>query len=154
MSAKKKVVHEISSMVIHMAMAVILLTVASMVFYVGAKKAYSFGYEIFNDRPVAADPGTDKLFVVEKGMSRTQCMDNLEKSGLIRDKYVALIQSYFFEYDIYPGTYTLNTSMTTKEILLELNEAPSEPLPLETKTAPAVSSETEAVTKEIIEGDE
>ncbi|MBP3701363.1 MAG: aminodeoxychorismate lyase, partial [Lachnospiraceae bacterium] len=72
MSAKKKVVNQVSSMVIHVAMAVILLTVAAMVFYVGIKKAYAFGYDIFNDQPMAEAPGTDKLFVVEKGMSRTQ----------------------------------------------------------------------------------
>ena len=154
MSAKKKVVNQVSSLVIHVAMAVILLTLAAMVFYVCVKKAYSFGYDIFDDQPVAEDPGTDKLFVVEKDMSRVQCMDNLEKSGLVRDKYVALIQSYFFEFDIYPGTYTLNTSMTTKEILAELNEEPDEPMVLETAPAVAVAQETEAVTKEIIEGDE
>ena len=154
MSAKKKVVKELSSVVIHIAMAVILLTVATMVIYVGSKKSYAFGYALFNDQPVHADPGTDKLFVVEEGTSRAQCMDNLEKSGLIRDKNVALLQSYFFEYDIYPGTYTLNTSMTTKEILIELNEEPSEPLVLETGAAVAPAAETEAATKEVIEGDE
>ncbi len=153
MSAKKKVVNQVSSMVIHVALAVILLTVAAMVFYVGIKKAYSFGYGIFNDQPMAEKPGTDKLFVVEKGMSRSQCMDNLEKSGLVQDKNVALIQSYFFEYDIYPGTYTLNTAMTTKEILAELNEKPAEPVVKETEKQ-TVAPETEAVTKEIIEGDE
>ncbi len=126
MSAKKKVVNQVSSAVIHMAMAVILLTVAAMVFYVGAKKAYSFGYEIFSDQAVAEEPGTDKLFVVEKGMGRVECMDHLERSGLIKNKTIGLIQSIFFEYDIYPGTYTLNTSMTTKEILLKLNEMPLE----------------------------
>ena len=151
MSAKKKVVKELSSVVIHLATAVIVLTVATMLLYVGAKNAYSFGYDIFSDTSVHSAPGTDKLFVVEEGMSRSQCMDNLEKSGLIRDKSVALIQSYFFDYEIYPGTYTLNTSMTTKEILNELNQEPLEPLPIETKRA---AVETEAATKEIIEGEE
>lgn len=154
MSAKKKVVKELSSAVIHLAMAVILLTVAAMVFYVGAKKAYAFGYDFFNDLPVHSAPGTDKLFVVEEEMSRAKCMDNLEKSGLIRNKTVALVQSYFFEYDIYPGTYTLNTSMTTKEILIELNEKPSEPLPVKTKKASEPVKEEKAPTKEVIEGDE
>ena len=153
MSAKKKAVNQISSFGIHAALTVILLTVAAMVFFVGIKKAYSFGYEIFNDKPVAEAPGTDKLFVVEKGMSRAQCMDHLEKSGLIRDKNIALIQAFFFEYEIYPGTYTLNNSMTVKEILAELNEAPAEPLPIETEPS-VTEAETEAVTKEIIEGDE
>ena len=154
MSAKKKVVNQVSSLVIHMALSVILLTVAAMVFYVGIKKAYSFGYAIFSDQPMAEAPGTDKLFVVEEDMSRMQCMDNLEKAGLIRNKTVAFIQSYFFECEIYPGTYTLNTAMTAKEILMELNEEPSEPLPIETQAVPAPASETEAVTKEVIEEDE
>ena len=69
MSSSKKVVKELSSVVIHLAMGVILLTVAAMLMFVGAKKAYSFGYDIFNDQSVHAAPGTDKLFVVEEGTS-------------------------------------------------------------------------------------
>ena len=153
MSTSKKKANQISSIVIQAALGVILVTVAAMVFFVGIKKAYSFGYEIFSVEPVAAAPGTDKMFVVEEGTSKAQCMDNLEKAGLIRDKNIALIQEYFFEYKIYPGTYTLNTSMTIKEILAELNEKPEAPTEAESKeTVP--QSAAEAETKEIIEGDD
>lgn len=153
MSSKKKTVNQISSIIIHIAIAVIVITVVAMLFFVGIKKANAFGYSIFSDTPVAADPGVDKLFVVEEGMSRSQCMDNLEKAGLIRDKNVALIQSYFYEYDIYPGTYTLNTSMTVKEILAELNEKPVATTEAETE-AETETTEEARETKEIIEGDE
>ena len=38
-----------------------------------------------------------------------------------------LFQSRFYDYDkIYPGTYTLNTSMTSKEILQKLSEKPED----------------------------
>lgn len=151
MSTKKKNVNKISSVIIQTALGVILITIAAMIFYVGAKKAYSFGYEILSCKPVSEAPGTDKLFVVEEGMSKAQCMENLEKSGLIRDKNIALIQEFIFEYDIYPGTYTLNTSMTVKEILAELNEKPEA---AQTEAAaPKTSEVTDAETKEIIEGD-
>ena len=154
MSAKKKVWHQVSSLVIQLAITVIALTVAAMVFFVGIKKAYRFGYDVFDTSAVAEYPGTDKLFVVEKGTNRAQCMDNLEKSGLIQDKNVAWIQSYFFDCEIYPGTYTLNTSMSTKEILTLLSVEPDEPIKLESRTVEEKIQETEAGTKEIIEGDE
>ena len=44
--------------------------------------------------------------------------------GLIRNELAVRIQKMFYDYEIYPGTYTLNTSMTSKEILQVLNEKP------------------------------
>ncbi len=126
MSTSKKKAGQISSAVIRVALTVIFYTVVVMAFVVGIRAAFSFGYEVFDSGSVAEAPGTDKLFVVEEGMSSAECMDSLEKSGLIRDKNVAMIQEFFYQYDIYPGTYTLNTSMTTKEILQALNDGPAE----------------------------
>ena len=153
MSANKKKTNQITAAIIQTAMMVIFVTIMAMVFYAGIKKAYSFGYAIFGSGPVAEPPGTDKVFVVEEGMSTSECLDNLEKSGLIRDKNVALIQELFFEYEIYPGTYTLNTSMSVREILAELNEKPPEETTKAAPETPAPTS-TEEETREIIEGDE
>ena len=33
---------------------------------------------------------------------------------------------WFYDYEIYPGTYELSTAMTSKEILQALNEKPKE----------------------------
>lgn len=153
MSSKKKKANQISTMVIQPALTVIFITIAAMIFFIGVKKAYSFGYELFGCEPVAEAPGTDKLFVIEEGMSKSKCMDNLEKAGLIRNKKVALFQQFIYEYDMYPGTYTLNTSMTIKEILAEFNEKPEETTEAET-TAAAPETSAPAETKEIIEGDD
>lgn len=44
---------------------------------------------------------------------------------LIKSEFAFIFQSKFYDYEtIYPGTYTLNTSMTSKEILQQLNEKP------------------------------
>ena len=45
----------------------------------------------------------------------------LEKDGLIHNRYSFIIQAMVYEYEIQPGTYTLNTSMTSRKILEELS---------------------------------
>lgn len=156
MSNTNKTVKQISSAVIQTAMTVIFLTIVVMVFYVAIRKAYRFGQEVFDMSPMAEAPGVDKLFIVEDGVSTMQCLESLEGAGLIRDKNIARFLEFFFEYEIYPGTYTLNTSMTVKEILAELNEKPPEETAAETTAAAATAAETtsSAETKEIIEGDD
>lgn len=164
---KKKTVDRISHAIIHIALTVIILTGIAMLFYTGIKKAYAAGYSLLGTSAVAEEPGTDKLFVVEEGMSKSECMSDLKKAGLIRDSYIALFQEWFYELDIYPGTYTLNTSMTVREILEELNKEPE--TVAETQEEPETAgaqTETEApeegngeeqesgMTREVIEGDD
>lgn len=163
---KKKTVDRISHTIIQIALVIIILTGIAMLFYTGIKKAYAVGYSLLGTSAVAEAPGTDKLFVVEEGMSKSECMSNLKKAGLIRDSYIALFQEWFYELDIYPGTYTLNTSMTVREILEELNKEPEAVKTPETspETAPApeeVLPEEEGAgepengeTREVIEGDD
>ncbi|MEG0369792.1 MAG: aminodeoxychorismate lyase, partial [Hungatella sp.] len=52
--------------------------------------------------------------------------DALEEMGLIQNEYAFQIQSNFYEYEIVPGTYTLNNSMSSKTIILLLKEEPVE----------------------------
>ena len=152
MSTSGKKAGQVSSAVIRAALTVIFYTVVVMVFVVGIRSAYAFGYEVFDSGSVAAEPGTDKLFVVEEGMSTAECMDSLEKTGLIRDKTVAMIQEFFYQYDIYPGTYTLNTSMTTKEILQALDEGPAQTAT--TQLTDSAGPSVQEGTREVIEEDE
>lgn len=57
----------------------------------------------------------------KRGRGRTK------EKGLITNDFAFWFQSIFYDYqDIYPGIYTLNTSMTSKEILRELNVKPEE----------------------------
>lgn len=55
----------------------------------------------------------------------------LERGGLIRNKYAFIIQSIFYDYGgsdnpVEAGTYLLNNSMTSKEIILALREGVEE----------------------------
>ena len=47
----------------------------------------------------------------------------LPKSGLINNKLIFIIQAKFFDYEVYPGTYTLNTSMTSRDMMKAIDES-------------------------------
>ena len=54
--------------------------------------------------------------------SITDAAKLLKSYGLIANEYSFVIQAIFFDYEVNPGTYTVNTSMTSKEILQMMNE--------------------------------
>ena len=59
------------------------------------------------------------------GESVSEAAEFLARKGLIKSEFAFIFQSKFYDYEtIYPGTYTLNTSMTSKEILQALNVKP------------------------------
>ena len=79
---------------------------------------YDFGYRVFTEEPVAAAPGRDVDVQVTADMSETDIGGMLEEKGLIRDKALFFAQLKLSAYSgkLLPGNYTLNTSMTSKEI--------------------------------------
>ena len=95
------------------------LIVAIAVIYIG-KSAYDFGYDIFYQQPVdSEEEGRDITVVVDEGDSVYQVGRTLESRGLIRDAKVFVVQEKLSNYSgkIQAGTYILNTSMTTDEML-------------------------------------
>ena len=82
---------------------------------------FSFGRSIFYQEPMETEPGTDIVITIPEGSDAKSVAELLEQEGIIRDGSAFAIQEELYEVNIYPGEYTLNTSMTTKEILSELN---------------------------------
>ena len=102
-----------------------LLALLILLLYEAVIRGYAFGHAVFYAEAVEAAPGHDITVVVKDGEDVSQAADELEKKGLIKNIYAFLFQSRFYDYDkIYPGTYTFNTSMTSKEILQKLSEKP------------------------------
>ncbi|MBQ8279872.1 MAG: endolytic transglycosylase MltG [Roseburia sp.] len=95
-----------------------------LVVFIGVFKAstfcYDFGYRIFSESPVAAEPGTDVVVQIDEGDSAFDVGKKLEEKGLIRDSKLYVAQYYLSAYaedGLLPGTYTLNTSMVAKEMM-------------------------------------
>ncbi len=129
--------------------AVALILVVLFIYKAGVK-AYDFGFRIFTEEPMTAEPGRDIEVTITQGDSDGDVGRMLEEKGLVRDAQLFFIQKLLSQYtgDIQPGVYTLNTSMTAEEmfsILLkdettEEGEVASEPDEL-TEAAPLTEAD-------------
>lgn len=122
MSRVTQEINKVTGTVIGTAGRLILYGVLLMLLIEGVGRGYAFGHEVFCSTPAEEAPGRSLPFEVKEGESAHEVIGRLKDSGLIRDSRVAAIQQWFYDYEIYPGTYTLSTSMTSKEILQILNE--------------------------------
>lgn len=98
--------------------ALLFILVIYILYQVGIR-SYSFGYRIFTEPPITAEDGKDKLVRIKKSMDAAEIGELLQEKGLIRDKWLFVMQLKFSEYNkkILPGVYTLNTSMTVQEMM-------------------------------------
>lgn len=90
------------------------------------QRGYDFGYRFFTESSVDPAPGKDVLVLVEPDTSGKALAKKLQEKGLVRDAKLFYFQLKLSAYSksIEPGTYTLNTSMTPKELMIAM--APGE----------------------------
>ncbi len=91
-----------------------------------SKTGYEYGYRLFTETAVDEAPGEDVLVQVKPDMSNRQIAQMLEEKGLVRDSKLFYLQLKLsaYSHSIQPGVYTLNTSMTPKELMMAM--APEE----------------------------
>ena len=80
------------------------------------------GHSLFYESSVEQAPGRDIVVTVPDGQSDSDTIHELKKDGLIDNELAMRVQMKFYDYEIHPGTYTLNTSMSSKKMLQILNE--------------------------------
>ncbi|WP_026890568.1 endolytic transglycosylase MltG [Lacrimispora aerotolerans] len=122
MSRTTKEINKVTGAVIAISIRLILLALIVLLLYEGVTKGYEFGHDIFYASAMEAEPGQDKEIKVEKGTSIAGVAKLLKEKGLIANEYSLIIQAKFFNYKANPGSYTLNTSMTSRDILQMMNE--------------------------------
>lgn len=83
-------------------------------------KAYDFGYRVFTEAPMDEQPGVNVEVTIEESMNAGEIGKLLQKNGLVRDGDLFVVQYKLSAYsgEIVPGTYTLNTSQTAKEMMI------------------------------------
>ena len=108
-----------------MAGRVIMIAIMILVIFVAVRFSFRFGHSIFYQSPAEAPPGRDIEVTIEKGASIDELAEQLYDDGIITNELAFRIQGRLYKVNYYPGTYTLNTSMTVKEILqaLDMTEA-------------------------------
>lgn len=111
----KEVVISVFSTVFKIVLAIIIV----MLVYKWSMTAYEYGQRVFNEPPMSAGSGRTVTVVVNEGDTAKEIGAMLEKNGLIRDAALFRIQEMLSAYkdEMLPGTYELNTSMTTEEMM-------------------------------------
>jgi UPF0755 protein len=122
MSRTTNEINKVTGAVIAISIRLILLALIVLLLYEGVTKGYEFGHEIFYASAVEEKPGRDIDITVEKGTSIASVAKLLKEKGLISSPFSVMIQAEFFNYKANPGSYTLNTSMTSRDILQMMNE--------------------------------
>jgi len=110
------------SVIGRLAARLILIAVSVLILSVAAKYAFSAGKDIFYQPPVEAAPGTDVTVKIADGTDYEELASLLKQKGIVRNGTAVAVQARLYKTELYPGEYILNTSMTTKEILTEINE--------------------------------
>lgn len=105
------------------------------------QRAYSFGYSVFHTNPMTGSPGREVAVTISEGMSAKDVGDLLEDKGLIRDGRVFAVQAKIYGYQLYPGTYVLNTSQTMQEMAEQI-ESEAESAAAEESGTAAPSGDT------------
>ena len=90
-----------------------------MLIYRYAMIAYSYGYQIYNQQPLATGEGRSVSISISESDSVSDIGTMLVNKGLISDKKLFWLQERLSEYHgmIKPGTYELSTAMTPDEMM-------------------------------------
>ena len=116
-SDSTKVALKITSAVLRVFLNILFYIAIILVLVQAVKITYNFSYQLFGSVSVEAEPGIDIEFQIAKGESTMDVARKLEAGNLIVNKYSFYLKTKFKEYNFYPGTFILNTSMDYDEIL-------------------------------------
>lgn len=113
----KGVLHILVNIIFYMLVILAIMKLGSM--------AYSFAYQVFGDVAAAQAPGKDIEVTISKNDSASSIASKLELNGVITDHRTFYIRLKLLRKSkVYPGTYTLNNSMTYDDILKEITTKP------------------------------
>lgn len=126
MSQVARDINKITGTVIGVSGKLILYAVVLLLLVEGMTRGYAFGHHIFYATAVDPAPGRNQTVVISQDQSPWDAVGMLKDMRLIDNEWTVRIQLMFYDYSPKPGTYDLNSSMTSKEILQLLNEGPSE----------------------------
>ncbi len=104
---------------------VVVIIAIIMVLVMAGKKSYSFGYRIFAEDTVSDPPGKKIAVTINDGIEASELAKLLKSKGLIRDEKVFQVQYQLSQYKgkLKSGSYILNTSQTSEEMLEVLSAA-------------------------------
>lgn len=101
-------------------LSVIVLLLFAFLLYRMGEYSFDFGYRVFTEKAMTTEENAeDKVVRITSDMGAKDIGDLLVSKELIRDSNLFVVQLMLSAYkdDMKPGTYTLSTSMTAKEMM-------------------------------------
>ena len=122
MKEKGSAVQNAASSVNTLSKRIIFIAVSVLIFYIMIKLSFSFGRSLFYVDPAEPAPGTDTEIVITADDDAKSVGERLYEEGVITNALSFRVQGTLYKTDFYPGTYTVNSSMTIKEMLMDIDE--------------------------------
>ena len=122
MSKLTKEINKISLAVIGISGRLVFYALVLVLLVLGVRKTYEFGHDIFYAPGMEALPGTEKTVTLDGTESVADVGKLLEDAGLIRDHVAFSIQVKCYDCEVKKGSFSLNTSQSSKEIINILDE--------------------------------
>ena len=101
---------------------------------------YDFGYRVFTEAPVDAEPGRDVIVQI----SDVDIAKELKEKGLVENAKLFFVQLKVSAYSgrLHSGVYTLNTSMTARDMMVLMAAKPERSSTDDTETVTGTTEET------------
>lgn len=110
-------VRKAAGMIISISMQMIICALVIILLYNAGVKGFEFGESVFSPTAVSAEPGRDMIVIIEEDASAMEVAKLLEDKGLINDYKVFFVQALLYKAEFQPAAYTLNTSMTSEDMI-------------------------------------
>ncbi len=155
--ATTKLVLKITSFILRLLLNIIFYTVVVMLIISVSRQTYQFCYQIFGQVTASEAPGRDIEIQVKQGESTMNVASKLELNKVIVNKYSFYLKAKLKKYNIMPGTFIVNTSMTYDEIFAIITVPLTEETEEDSKTdgtGASVNTDTKDQDTDSQDGDE
>lgn len=117
---------------------------------------YEFGYRVFTEAPVDAEPGRDVIVQISSHMSDMDIAKELKEKGLVEDAKLFYVQLKVSAYSgkLHDGVYTLNTSMTARDMMVVMAAEPEQSTAEDTETVTDSTEQTDDTQTNTVTGEE
>lgn len=115
-STTSRVALKVISTILKILLNVLFYSIVIILLIKVSGMAHDFGYQVFGKVTASESPGRDTTIQIKKGESTMNIAGKLELYGVIVNKYSFFLKAKLKKYNLMPGTYELNTSMTYDEI--------------------------------------
>lgn len=116
-TTRMKVVLNITNLVLHLFLNILFYVFIIFAITRLSIVAYDFTYQIFGSKTLEQAPGRDVTIQIKKGESTKNISAKLELNRVIENKHSFFVKTKLMDYNLLPGTYIVNSSMTYSEIL-------------------------------------